>query len=116
MNVLLGQAMQAHVVACSHDQRATDRTRKVSQGAAHVGGIIEQSACARQQDLARLGQADPPADAVEQACPQRLFELCDALADSRLGQEQRIRGLRERPAVGHLDECRVELLRPTQDV
>ena len=96
--------MQADVVAGADAQRAADVAAEIRQCAAAVVEFGQYPPRARQQGLTGLGQVHAPADAVEQARAEGLFQGGDALAHGRLGQVQVRRGDREGAGLGDLDE------------
>ena len=87
-----GEAMQADVVAGAHDQRTCHGIGERGGEASHILGLVQQLARARKQGPAGLGQGGFSADAVEEQRAEFVLECLDALADCRLGDEQRFCG------------------------
>lgn len=85
-------------------QTAGDFAGQVGQGAAGVIQYIEDLIGPWQQGAAGFGQADFPAQSIEQSHLQLLLQPGDALADGRLRQVQPFAGAGEASGLGNRDK------------
>jgi hypothetical protein len=76
-------------------------------GLAHgIGDLGERQADASGQTLALLGDANPPARALDEAHAERCLERFDLVTDRAVRDAQRLRGLREAPGTrGRLERA-----------